>query len=416
MPDPRQAGKIVYPLRNLLWTGVLLFTTKLGSRRRIRFKFHIPGFLANLNCVAQTQLDTVAYPSTLGDRLEVLDHAALQRIPAQIVRSLIRGRALERWRLLGKWYLVAFDATGVGHWHERHCEHCLERTITAKNAKGKTESRTVYDHMVLAAKLVTASGLALPIASEFIENPGPNPDKQDCELKAFYRLAPRVKQLLPKVPICVLLDSLYAGEPTLALCQTHGWQSIIVLKDGSMPAVAREFRTLKDHTPEQTRQVQHHGAAQSYHWVNDMDSDHRKLHLLECLETRGDQTTRWAWLSSIRLNANNCTQIANTGGRQRWKIENQGFNSQKNGGYNLEHAYSQDYNAMKNFYSLLQLGHMLSQLMEHGNLLKPVLLQLYGSLRDFTQTLLEHLRYRGTTQAQHRALLAKAYQIRLDSS
>jgi len=395
---------------------VLLFTTKLGSQRRIRFKFHIPGFLANLNCVAQTRLDTVAYPSTLADLLKALPHSALQGVPAHMVRGLIRQRALERWRLLGKWYLVVFDATGIGHWHERHCEHCLEATITVKNAKGKPESKTLYYHMVLAAKLVTASGLALPIASEFVENPGPEPDKQDCELKAFYRLAPRVKQLFPQLPICVLLDSLYAGEPTMALCHKHGWQYIIVLQDGSMPAVAAEFQTLKAQTPEQTRHVHHDGAAQVHHWVNDIDSDHRKLHLLECFETRGEQTTRWVWLSSIRLNANNCPKIANAGGRQRWKIENQGFNTQKNGGYNLEHAYSQDYNAMKNFYTLLQLGHLLSQLMEHGSLLKPVLHKLYGSVRDFTQTLLEHLRYHGTTQAEHRALLAKAYQIRLDSS
>lgn len=395
---------------------MLLFTTKLGCRRRIRFKFHIPGFLANLNCVAQTRLDTVAYPSTLGGLLEALPHRALQDVPAQIVRGLIRQRALERWRLLGKWYLVVFDATGVGHWHERHCKHCLEATVTVKNAKGKPESKTLYYHMVVAAKLVTASGLALPIASEFVENPGPNPDKQDCELKAFYRLAPRVKQLFPQLPICVLLDSLYAGEPTMALCHKHGWQYIIVLKDGSMPAVAAEFQTLKAQTPDQTRQVDHDGAAQVYHWVNDIESDHRKLNVLECMETRGEQTTRWVWLSSFRLNANNCPKIANAGGRQRWKIENQGFNTQKNGGYNLEHAYSQDYNAMKNFYTLLQLGHALSQLMEHGSLLKPVLHKLYGSVRDFTQTLLEHLRYYGTTLAEHRALLDQPYQIRLDSS
>ncbi len=416
MPDPRQRGKIVYPLRNLLWTGVLLFTTKLGSRRRIRYKFHTPGFLANLNRVAQTRLDTVAYPSTVGDLLEALPPSALQDLPAQMVRGLIRPRALEQWRLLGKWYLVVFDATGVGHWHERHCEHCLERTTTVKDAKGKPKTQTVYYHMVLAAKLVTASGLALPLASEFIENPGPNPDKQDCELKAFYRLAPRVKQLFAQLPICVLLDSLYAGEPTMALCHKHGWQYIIVLKDGSMPAVAAEFQTLKALTPKQTRHVDHDGAAQVHHWVNDIESDHRKLHVLECLETRGAKTTRWVWLSSFRLNANNCPKIANAGGRQRWKVENQGFNTHKNGGYNLEHAYSQDGNAMKNFYTLLQLGHMLSQLMEHGSLLKPLLLKLYGSVRDFTQTLLEHLRYYGTTEDEYRALFAQPYQIRLAPS
>jgi len=416
LPDPRQVGKTDYPLRNLIWLGILMFTTKLGSRRRIRSKFHKPEFRENLNRLADTSLDTVAWPGTLGDLMEALPHKALHTLPAQLVRHVIRQRCLERWRLLDKWYLVAFDATGIGHWHERHCEHCLKQTEETKDAKGKPISKTVYYHMVLAAKLVTASGLALPIASEFIENPGPDPDRQDCELRAFYRLAPRVKALFPQLPICVLLDSKYAGEPTFALCETHRWQHIIVFKRGSIPSVFAEFETLKTETPEHTRQAKHNGAQQRYHWVNDIDYNGRKLHVMECVETRQDTTKRHVWISSFRVNANNAALIANSGGRQRWKIENQGFNTQKNGGYNLEHAYSEDDNAMKNFYVLLQLGHLLSQLMEHGNLLKPVLLKLYGSLRDFTETLLEHLRYHGTSEADYHALLATAYQIRLDSS
>ena len=214
----------------------------------------------------------------------------------------------------------------------------------------------------------------------------------------------------------MLLDSKYAGEPTFALCQEHRWQYIIVFKEGSMPAVFAEFETLKAQTPEHTRQLDHEGAQQRYHWVNDIDYHGRELHVLECLETRDAETNRWVWLSSLRLNAKNSPQIANAGGRQRWKIENQGFNIQKNGGYNLEHAYSEDPQGMKNFYTLLQLGHLLGQLLEHGSLIKSVLFKRYGSLRDFTQELLEHLRHRGTTKSEYKALLATAYQIRLDSS
>jgi hypothetical protein len=416
LPDPRAPRKVVYPLGNLLWLGTLMFTMKLGSRRRIRFKFHRPEFLENLNRLANTGVDTVAYPGTLGDLMVKLDHNALRTVPAKVVHQLIRQRALERWRLRGKWYLVAFDATGVGHSHKRHCEHCLEQTVTTKNSKGKPVTSTLYYHMVLEAKVVTSSGLALSIATEFVENPGPKPDVQDCELKAFYRLAPLVKTLFPQLPICVLLDSKYAGEPTFALCQKHHWQSIIVFKEGSIPTIFAEFKTLKGYTPEQTRQVEYQGASQIYHWINDIDYNGRKLHVLECRETRGDQTTQWVWLTSLRVTAKNCTTLANAGGRQRWKIENQGFNMQKNGGYNLEHAYSQNYAAMKNFYILLQLGHMLSQLMEHGSLLKPVLLKLYGSLRDFTEELREEFRRHGTSETDYEALLAEAYQIRLDTS
>jgi len=389
---------------------------KLGSRRRIRFKFHTAGCRDNLNRLAGTHLDAVAYPTTLGDLLVQLDPGPLSRIPAQVLRDIIRQRGLERWRLLDRWYLVVFDATGIRHYHKRHCEHCLTQTVTTTDSKGKPVAKTLYYHLVLAAKLVTSSGLAFPIASEFVENPGPDPDVQDCELKAFYRLAPQVKALFPQLPICVLLDSKYAGEPTFALCDQFRWQYLIVFKEGSMPATFAEFETLKTLTPEQTRQAVYEGAPQQHHWVNDVDYNGRKLHVLECVETRDLQTTRRVWISSLRVTAKNCVKLANAGGRQRWKIENQGFNIQKNGGYNLEHPYSQDYTGMKNFYVLLQLGHFLSQLMEHGSLIKPVLLKLYGSLRDFTEALREEFRSHGTSEPEYEALLAGAYQIRLDTS
>lgn len=52
-------------------------------------------------------------------------------------------------------------------------------------------------------------------------------------------------------------------------------------------------------------------------------------------------------------------------GRRRWKIENEGFDIQKNHGNNLEHRYSKDYIAMKNHYYLIQIGHMIAQMIEN---------------------------------------------------
>ena len=41
------------------------------------------------------------------------------------------------------------------------------------------------------------------------------------------------------------------------------------------------------------------------------------------------------------MTAQTVQEVATAGGRQRWCIENQGFNVQKNSGLNLEHAYSE---------------------------------------------------------------------------
>jgi hypothetical protein len=82
----------------------------------------------------------------------------------------------------------------------------------------------------------------------------------------------------------------------------------------------------------------------------------------------GDHTL--AWLTDFRLHKNNVRAIASQGGRVRRNIENQGFNIQKNSGLNLQHACSTDPDAMKAFYSLLQIAHLFLQMLERGSLLR----------------------------------------------
>ncbi len=77
--------------------------------------------------------------------------------------------------------------------------------------------------------------------TEFVENPSPNPTKQDCELKAFSRLANNLKAAFPRLPIVFTLDSLYANGTVFDLCRRHGWGFMIVLKDKDVPSINNEF-------------------------------------------------------------------------------------------------------------------------------------------------------------------------------
>ena len=93
----------------------------------------------------------------------------------------------------------------------------------------------------------------------------------------------------------------------------------------------------------------------------------------------------------FKIGKNNITKIAK-GARLRWKIENEGFNIQKNRGFNLEHPYSQNEISMKNFYLLLQIAYIISQLMEKGSLLKDKIEKVFGSVSNVFDQLLEDLR------------------------
>lgn len=84
-----------------------------------------------------------------------------------------------------KFWMVIFDATGLFHFKERRCPHCLKKVLN----KGTEDEQAVYCHHVLEAKLVLGEGFAVSIGTEFIENENEDVSKNDCETKAFKRLA-----------------------------------------------------------------------------------------------------------------------------------------------------------------------------------------------------------------------------------
>ena len=53
-------------------------------------------------------------------------------------------------------------------------------------------------------------------------------------------------------------------------------------------------------------------------------------------------------------------------GRKRWKIENERFNIQNNGTFNIGHLYSKDSTAIKVHYLMIQIAHIIRQLLENG--------------------------------------------------
>ncbi|MEW6621363.1 MAG: transposase [bacterium] len=383
---------------------------KVESRRQINFQFNTKEFIENLNLLANDNLDKVAHDCTLAYLLERLVIGSISKLRRRMINRLIRMRCLERLRLLGRYYLITIDGTGHLLFKERHCEHCLVTKINGKE---------YYYHNVLEAKLVGANGLALSILSEFIENPNEKYDKQDCELKAFYRLAENLKRDFPQLPICLSLDSLYLKKPVFDICKENKWKYIITFKEGSMPATYAEYISLKSLCPENIAHLKRDEIEQDYHWVNDIDYQDHLLGALECNELKPGKDnkkehSRFVWISNLEINKATFKEIAQ-GGRLRWKTENEGFNTQKNGGYNMEHAYSQDELAAKNFYLLLQIAHIINQLMEKGSLLKEEDIQkVFGSIRNIARKLLEDFRTKATTLAHLQNLLSVPFQIRFD--
>ncbi len=202
-----------------------------------------------------------------------------------------------------------------------------------------------------------AEGLVISIASEPIENSEGKNDKQDCELKALYRLAEKLKKRFAKLPICLCMDALYANAAVLELCQKNKWAYLIRFKEGSLPSVWEEYEMLKKLDEKQQLRVKRDGKLYEYAWVNTINYNERELNRVECKS--GGQ--HFAYLSSLPIKEKN-VEATKAAGRRRWSIENQGFNVQKNNGYGIDHIYSRVPKGLINHYLLIQIAHTIERL------------------------------------------------------
>ena len=407
LPDSRDPEACTYSTRFLAWWGLALYLFQLSSRRQLDFELRDggPRVLANLNRLADTAQTTLPVHDTLDYFVEHGRLDGWERLRTQCAQRLLRMKALDAARLLGRPVLL-LDASGLLCFHRRHCPNCL----TQQHGK-----QTLYFHHVLEAKLLGPGGVVVSLGSEFIENAdvagrkGKSAEevKQDCELRAAQRLLPRLKQEYPQLPFVLALDSLYGCGTLFALAQELKWSFVVTFKEGRTPALWREFRTLLPLGPENVLQrVWKDEPAQEFRWVNQLtyeDSEGRswKLNALECTETTAEGAAHYfAWLTPLPVNQKTVEEIARKGGRYRWKIENEGFNRQKNSGLNLAHVYSIDPETWKVYYVLLQIAFIIVQLLERGSLLRRLaeeagrpVWKLFGSLRNVARRLLDSVRY-----------------------
>lgn len=125
-------------------------------------------------------------------------------------------------------------------------------------------------------------------------------------------------------------------------------------------------------TPAQCRhERRYHGSTviePTWRWVNSLDYGGHTLAWLEGVEVVTPQKkgkpspSRFVHLTNLTVTATTVVALSRTG-RLRWTIENEGFNTQQHLGYGLQHKYARvSWQAAKNYYQCLQIGHLINQL------------------------------------------------------
>jgi len=391
--DPRKENYTDYTSEELLYQIILKNACTIETMRQMTEWFGDANCASNLGKLIGRKIENIAHYDTINNFLERLEINELNNIKVGMVKRLIRNKSFNQARMRDNQWIVILDGTGLYHFREKHCENCLVKEITDREGNKKK----VYYHNVLEAKIIIAENIVISIGTEFIENESEDVDKQDCEINASKRLLKRIKEEFPKLKICILGDSLYAVESIIDICKDSGWNYLLRCKEGRQKNLIMDYRYVLEsgeYGEKKNILVEEKGTAKYVNHVEEITGKDFTANIFEyeyeqiSKRTNKKNTVKFQWITDIELTNKNIEEMVKCG-RKRWKIENEGFNTQKNILYKIEHINSKNPNAMKNHYLLTQITDILMQLYLAGT---KVIKELKQTIKNTSSRLLETFR------------------------
>ena len=368
LPDARRQELCKYTGAHLWFHILVMFLTRAGSCHafdQVRNSGSTPANLGRLcgQGPEDARFDgqpTVTCSDNAARHAARTDPARVAEVSLRLMRWLISRRIFDRCRLFDSWYVVLVDGSVQ--------EKCRKGFEHDGKTLGHDGARYRY---VVQLGLLGPEGIFLPFLHEAVDMHDPIADKEDCELEAFKRLIPRLKQAFPRLPLCIVADALYATEGIAASCAAQGWRYVLSLKEGRQPTLWNELLELLPlHLGNKLRL--HDGPhlldpISDLRWVEDvlLGKTHT-THVILQGEITTEAATLYAWVTNFgHLTANRVLAIANAAGRQRHCIEDH-FNTQKNHGIGLEHVFRANSNASKNYYTIMQVAQIMWELFYSG--------------------------------------------------
>ena len=370
LTDTRHQSYITYDFKICLLTQILAFCSSYQSMNKIGRDFNSDIVIKNINNILKTNYVELPHKDTLINVISEIKFEELEQIQTKIIKTLIRSKMLDKYRFNGLFHIV-IDGTGLYSTRV----NLGEQAITKVYNKDADNEYTLYSYYALEAKLVCGN-MTFSLATEFVENETYTDeygntyrkfDKQDCELKASYRLLNKIKNRFPKLPIIIGGDALYLGRPFLELCDSLKFDYIIRYKESDAPTIKRNFNEIKI-------------IDQDYEYQNEIifgDLKNKDFYTLNVIsydeesvdEETGEITiTNFSFVTSLHITSKNKNDLVLLG-RRRWKIENKGFKEQKSDILNIKHIYTKRCEGTKNLYLLIQFAHTFLNLLNYGDIL-----------------------------------------------
>src|SRR5437870_55757 len=345
IPDPRCAETEI-ALADALMSAFAMFSLKAPSLLAFD-KERAEGNLHTIYGIEQVPCDT-----HMREILDPISPKWLRPVFTSVFRQLQRGKALEPMAFLDGHYLLALDGTGYFSSQTIHCASCLQKVH-------RNGSITYFHQMLGAAIIHPDRREVIPLMPEpIVKHDGT--DKNDCERNAAKRFVAKLRQDHPHLKFIVTEDSLSSNAPHIETLHNHALHYLLGVKEGDHAFLFQQVQAA-EHAGRVTSYERHDRAAGVVHrfrFVNDVPLNAAntgvRVNFIEYWEQGADKVQHFSWVTDLRVSTRNVFHLMR-GGRARWKIENETFNTLKNQGYNFEHNYGHGEQHLSVVFALLMM-------------------------------------------------------------
>jgi hypothetical protein len=367
MPDALMSGFAMFSLKDpslLAFDERRTTDSNLGSIYGIE---EVPG---------DTQMRTI---------LDDVDPVEIRPAFRDVVRQLQRSKELDKFVFLGGSYLVSLDGTGYFSSKTIHCSSCMQKVT-------KRTGEVTYYHQLMGGVIIHPHlQEVIPLMPEpILKQDGET--KNDCERNAAKRFLAQLKQDYPDLSFTITEDALSPNAPHIRELEKYGFHYILGVKEGDHEYLFEQVALARQEGRTTEYERRSGGVDHRFSFVNQMPLNKSNpdilVNFVEYWEIGKDKTQHFCWVTDFTITKLNVFTIMR-GGRARWKVENETFNTLKNQGYHFEHNFG---HGKKNlsvvFVALMMLAFLVDQVQQLAYELFQAVLEKKGSRRR----LWEHMR------------------------
>lgn len=309
--------------------------------------------MRNLFGIASVPSDT-----HMREILDPVEPGQLRPVFNAVFRQLQRGKALEPFVFHQGCYLLSLDGTGYFSSSAIHCDSCLEKV-------NRQTGEITYQHQMLAAVIMHPSHReVIPLAPEPIEKQDGS-KKNDCERNAAKRLLRQIRREHPHLKLIVVEDGLASNAPHIRELKALNMHFILGAKPGDHDFLWDQVLAAWEKDRVTTISWTEGEISCEISFINDVplnesNQDLRVNWLFYAEYGPDGEERKWTWVTDLQISRQNARRFVQ-GGRCRWKIENETFNTLKNQGYRFEHNYG---HGKKNLSVVLAMLMMLAFLVD----------------------------------------------------